>query len=167
MTAGSESGRFPASAHWSVAALAALAWVASAAESAGAADVDAQRTPALRVVGDGIAEPLTSTAGDAARGRALIVARASANCVLCHAIPDPALRFAGDVGPSLAGIGTRLRASQLRLRVADNLRVNPASVMPSYYKVAGLDRVAAPYAGKPILTASEVEDMVAYLTTLR
>ena len=71
--------------------------------------------------------------GDAARGRALLVARESANCVLCHAVPDPAVRFAGNVGPSLAGVGARLTAAQLRLRVADNLRVNPASVMPSYY----------------------------------
>jgi len=87
--------------------------------------------------------------------------------VLCHAVPDPAVRFAGNVGPSLAGIGTRFSTAQLRLRVADNLLVNPASVMPSYYKVAGLDLVAAQYTGKPILTAAEVEDVVAYLATLQ
>jgi sulfur-oxidizing protein SoxX len=120
----------------------------------------------LREVNDGIAEPLASP-GDAARGRALIVARDSANCVLCHAIPDPALRFAGTIGPSLAGIGSRMSAAQIRLRVADNLRVNPATVMPSYYKTDGLDRVAATYAGKPILTAQEIEDVVAYLVTLQ
>ena len=120
-----------------------------------------RRSPVYRVVADGIPEPLAAGAGDAARGRALLVARESANCVLCHAVPDPAVRFSGDVGPSLAGIGARLSVPQLRLRVGDNLRVNPATVMPSYYKVAGLDRVAAQYAGKPILTAQEVEDIVA------
>ena len=82
-------------------------------------------------------------------------------------LPEPALRFAGDVGPSLAGVGARLTVAQLRLRVADNLRVNPASAMPSYYKLDGLDRVAARTPGKPILSAQEVEDVVAYLATLR
>ena len=77
------------------------------------------------------------------------------------------MRFSGNVGPSLAGVGTRLNAAQLRLRVADNLRVNPDTVMPSYYKADGLDRVAANYAGKPILAAQEVEDLVAWLATLR
>lgn len=118
----------------------------------------------LKAVDDGMAQPLAAQ-GDAARGRALIVARDSANCVLCHAVPD--VRFAGDLGPSLAGVGRRLSEAQLRLRVADNLRVNPATVMPSYYKTDGLDRVAPAYAGKPILSAQEVEDVVAYLATLQ
>jgi len=120
----------------------------------------------LRVVGDGIPEPL-APGGDAARGRALVVARESANCVLCHAVPDPAVRFSGNVGPSLDGVGARLSVAQLRLRVADNLRVNPDTVMPSYYKTDGLDRVAANYTGKPVLAAQEVEDLVAWLATLR
>jgi sulfur-oxidizing protein SoxX len=120
----------------------------------------------LRVTGD-TAPDRIAAAGDPARGRALVVARDSANCVLCHAVPDPAVRFAGNVGPSLAGVGTRLSEGQIRLRVADNLLVNPASVMPSYYKVDGLDRVAGTYAGRPILTAQEVEDVVAWLVTLK
>ena len=120
----------------------------------------------LKVIGDGAPDRLAA-AGDPARGRALVLARDSANCVLCHAVPDPAVRFAGDVGPSLAGVGTRLSEAQLRLRVADNLRVNPSTVMPSYYKVDGLDRVASTYAGKPVLTAQEVEDVVAWLVTLK
>lgn len=119
------------------------------------------------VVGDGIPEPLAASPGDAARGRALIVAREAANCVLCHAIPDANVRFAGDVAPSLAGIGTRMTSSQLRLRVADSLRLNPQTAMPSYYRIDGLDRVAAQYRGKPILSAREIEDVVAYLGTLR
>ena len=121
---------------------------------------------AFEVVGDGIPKPLAG-AGDVARGRALLVRRESANCVLCHAVPDGAIRFSGDVGPSLAGVGARLSAAQLRLRVADNRRINPATVMPSYYSVEGLDLVAAMYKGKPILTATEIEDVIAYLATLR
>jgi sulfur-oxidizing protein SoxX len=88
--------------------------------------------------------------------------------VLCHAIPDAAVRFAGDVGPSLAGVGARLTIPQLRLRVADNLRVHPATIMPSYYRNDGLlARVASAYRGKPILSATEIEDVVTYLATLR
>jgi sulfur-oxidizing protein SoxX len=121
---------------------------------------------ALQVVGDGVPERLAA-AGDPARGRALVVARESANCVLCHAVPDPAVKFSGDVGPSLAGVGARLSEAQLRLRIADNLRVNPATVMPSYYKIDGLDRVASAYAGKPVLSAQQVEDVVAWLATLK
>jgi sulfur-oxidizing protein SoxX len=120
----------------------------------------------LGVVGDGVPDAL-APGGNAERGRALIVARESANCVLCHAVPDAAVRFSGNVGPSLAGVGARFTVAQLRLRVADSLRVNPDTAMPSYYKIDGLDRVAANYAGKPILTAQEVEDVVAWLATLR
>jgi L-cysteine S-thiosulfotransferase len=123
--------------------------------------------PTYRVVGDGIPEPLVATTGDAARGRTLIVARESANCVLCHAVQDTAVRFSGDVGPSLAGVGARLSIPQLRLRVSDNLRVNPATIMPSYFRIDGFDRVASQYVGKPILSAQEVEDVVAYLAGMR
>lgn len=117
------------------------------------------------VIADGIPEPLAT--GDAARGKALLAARDPANCVLCHAVPDAAIPFAGNVGPPLAGVGARLSAAQLRLRIVDNLRVNPQTIMPSYYKVAGLERVASPFRGKPILTAPQLEDVVAYLGTLR
>jgi len=122
---------------------------------------------AVSVVGDGIPQPLAASAGDAGRGLRLLVARDPANCVLCHAIPDAAVRFAGDVGPPLAGVGARFTIPQLRLRVADNLRVSPATIMPSYYRNDGLARVASAYRGKPILSATEVEDVVAYLATLR
>lgn len=134
---------------------------------AGSAALAGPESPTFAVVADGIPQPLVAGDGDAVRGRALVVARESANCVLCHAVPDPAVRFSGNVGPSLAGIGSRMTTAQLRLRIADNARVSPASVMPSYYRTAGLDRVAVQYAGKPILSASEVEDLVAYLSTLR
>jgi len=131
-------------------------WIAVAAVSAAG----------LRVVGDGMPDRL-ALAGDPVRGRALILARESANCVLCHTVPDPAVRFSGNVGPSLAGIGGRLSEAQIRLRVADNVRVNPRTVMPSYYRIDGLDRVAGNYAGKPVLSAQQVEDVVAWLVTLQ
>src|SRR5271154_1467474 len=121
----------------------------------------------LQVVEDGVPEPLASTPGDAGRGRALILARDEANCTLCHAISDPAIRFSGTLGPSLDGVGRRLSIAQLRLRVADNLRLNAATIMPSYYRIDGLDRVAGEYRGKPILTGQEVEDVIAYLATLK
>ena len=119
------------------------------------------------VTADGIVAPLDGRVGDAVRGRALIVARGAANCVLCHAIPDPELRFAGDVGPSLAGIGARLTPAQLRLRVVDMQALAPRTPMPSYHRVAGLADVAPAWRGRPLLTAGEVEDIVAYLSTLR
>ena len=140
--------------------------VATAGEIASAAEIS-PAIVAFRVVADGIPQPLAAGPGDIARGRALIVAREAANCVLCHAVPDASVRFAGDLAPSLAGIGGRLTVSQLRLRVADNLRVHPATIMPSYYKIDDLDRVAPAYRGRPILSAVEVEDVVAYLATLR
>jgi len=118
------------------------------------------------VVGDGMPKPLASP-GDAERGRALLIERAAANCVLCHALPDRALRVAGNVGPSLAGVGSRLSAAQLRLRIADIQRVDRDVVMPSYYRTEALDRVAADYRGRPILEAQQVEDLVAYLETLK
>lgn len=121
---------------------------------------------AYRVEADAIPSAL-APAGDAARGRALIVARDSANCVLCHALPDPALIHAGDLGPALNGVGGRLSVPQLRLRVVDMRRVEARTIMPSYYRTDGLTAVAEPYRGKPILNAQEVEDVVAYLSTLR
>jgi sulfur-oxidizing protein SoxX len=138
----------------------------SAAGMAAAAD-PANVTPSYRVVADGIPEPLAATPGDALRGRALVIARDPANCVLCHSVPDAAVRFAGDLGPPLAGVGARLGVAELRLRVVNNQRVNPATIMPSYYRVDGLDRVAPAFRGRPILSAAETEDVVAYLATLR
>ena len=119
------------------------------------------------IVRDGIAKPLAGRIGVAERGRVLLVARDAANCVLCHAVPDPAIADAGDLGPSLAGVGARFTAAQLRLRIVDILRLAPTAAMPSYYRVFGFNDVARPYRGQPILTEQEVEDVVAYLATLR
>lgn len=104
--------------------------------------------------------------GDAARGRTVMAGR-DANCLLCHAVPESGERFMGNVAPPLSGIGSRLSAAQLRLRVVDQSRLNRDTVMPSYYRVTGFSNVAEAYRGKPILTAQQIEDIVAYLQTLR
>lgn len=119
-----------------------------------------------RVDGDAIPERLVSAPGDAARGKAVVVGRDS-NCLLCHTVPDSGVRFMGNLGQPLAGIGTRLSEGQLRLRVVNSMRLNPDTIMPSYYRVDGLNQVAEAWRGKPVLTAQQVEDTVAYLLTLR
>jgi len=144
-----------------------LSTIGTGIGKAHAADSAPSGLPALHVVGDGVPESLAAAPGDAGRGRSLVLAREPANCLLCHAIPDAAVRFAGDLGPPLGGIGARLSIPQLRLRVADILRLNAGTIMPSYYRVDGLSLVASTYRGKPILTAAEIEDIVAYLATLR
>jgi L-cysteine S-thiosulfotransferase len=119
-----------------------------------------------RVDGDVIRERLASAPGDAARGKAVVAARDS-NCLLCHTVPDVGVRFMGNVGPPLAGVGGRLTEAQLRLRIVDSMRLNRDTLMPSYYRMDGLKQVAEPWRGKPVLTAQQVEDVVAYLLTLR
>jgi sulfur-oxidizing protein SoxX len=119
------------------------------------------------VVGDSIPAPLAGLAGDPARGRAIIVDRQKGLCLLCHTGPFPDQRFQGDIAPDLAGSGSRLSEGQLRLRMVDSTRVNADSVMPSYYRIDHLSRVGRAHQGKPILEAQEVEDVVAFLATLR
>jgi sulfur-oxidizing protein SoxX len=113
---------------------------------------------------DAIDTPFAA-AGDAGRGREVFVSREGGHCVLCHAAPGVAV--AGNVGPPLAGVGARLNAAQIRLRVADITRVNPAAVMPTFHRVEDVVRVAPEYRGKPALSAQQVEDVVAWLETLK
>ncbi len=118
------------------------------------------------IVGDAIPSPLTGAAGDPVRGRAIVVKREN-TCLLCHSGPFPEARFQGDLSPNLRGAGGRLTQGQLRLRLVDASSLNPATIMPSYYRVDGLNRVAPAWRGKPILSAEQIEDVVAYLATLR
>ena len=118
------------------------------------------------IVNDGIPASLTGSPGDAARGRALVLARAT-TCILCHSGPFPETRFQGDLAPDLTGAGNRWSVSQLRLRLVDASRFNPDTIMPSYYRIDGLVRVGRGFAGKPILSAAEIEDIVTFLATLR
>lgn len=118
------------------------------------------------VTDDAIREPLVQTPGDAARGRAVLLGR-DGNCLLCHALPEAGVRFMGNLAPPLSGVGARLTAGQLRLRIVDPMRLNRDTIMPSYYRIDGLNQVAEAWRGKPVLTAQQVEDTIAYLLTLR
>ena len=119
------------------------------------------------VVGDAIPEPLTGVAGDPARGRVIVTSRQRGLCLLCHSGPFPEERFQGDLAPSLAGVGSRLSEGQLRLRLVDSRKLDPGTIMPSYYRTNGLNRVGSAWRDKPVLTAEEIEDVVAFLATLR
>jgi sulfur-oxidizing protein SoxX len=110
---------------------------------------------------------LTGVKGDPERGRAVVVNRQVGLCLLCHSGPFPEERFQGNLAPDLKGAGRRWTEGQLRLRLVDPARVNPATIMPAYYRTEGLVRVAPPWRGKPVLSAEQIEDVVAFLTTLK
>jgi sulfur-oxidizing protein SoxX len=117
--------------------------------------------------GGAVSAPLTAAPADATRGKIVFVQREKGHCILCHALPDPEVRFAGNVGPPLAGVGSRLSAAQLRGRIVDPTQHEPDSVMPAYYRTSNLNRVARPYASRTVLSAQDIEDVIAYLLTLR
>lgn len=137
-----------------------------------APDIAHGASPVYTVEGDAIARPLTGRAGDPARGARLITDRHNSLCLLCHAGPFPDPHLHGTLAPSLAGVGARLSAGQLRLRIVDMKALNPTSIMPVYYRVAGERearerRIADAWRDKPVLEAGEIEDLVAYLATLK
>jgi len=119
------------------------------------------------VVGDSIPVSLTGAAGDPARGRAIVLDRRLGACLLCHTGPFTEERFRGTLAPDLSGAGSRWSAGQLRLRLVDASRLNPSTIMPPYYRVDGLARIDNSWTGKPMLTAEQIEDVVAFLATLR
>jgi sulfur-oxidizing protein SoxX len=119
------------------------------------------------VVDDGIPVSLTGARGDAARGRAIVANRQVGLCMLCHTGPFPDQRLQGNLAPDLRGAGKRWSEAQLRLRIVDARRLNPDTIMPPYYRTERLERVAAAWRGKPILTAEQIEDVVAFLMTLK
>jgi len=130
------------------------------------ATAGAQALRAYAVAGDAIPVSLTGAPGDAVRGRAFVIDRVS-TCILCHSGPFAEVKFQGDLAPSLAGAGSRWSEGELRLRLVGASRLNAATIMPSYYRVEGLNRVGTAWRGKPILSAEQIEDIVAYLVTLR
>ena len=119
------------------------------------------------VAGDTIATPLAGAKGDAARGKTHAFDPERGNCTICHPVPGGDARGQGTVGPTLAGVALRLSEGQIRLRVVDGTRINPATIMPPYHRVEGLNRVGREWAGKPVLSAQEVEDIVAFLGSLK
>jgi sulfur-oxidizing protein SoxX len=118
------------------------------------------------VVDDAIPKSLTGTPGDPVNGRALVVKREN-TCLLCHSGPFPEQRFQGNLSPDLTGTGSRWSEGELRLRMVDATRLNEATIMPPFYRIDGLNRVSKNLRGKPILSAQEVEDVVAFLMTLK
>jgi sulfur-oxidizing protein SoxX len=109
---------------------------------------------------------LTDAKGDPVRGRAIVANRQVGLCLLCHSGPFPEERFQGDLAPDLKGAGKRWTEGQLRQRIVDSRKLNPSTIMPSYYRTEGVSRVAPSFKGKPILSAEQIEDVVAYLRTL-
>jgi sulfur-oxidizing protein SoxX len=132
-----------------------------------ATSVAAEPVAPFVVEGDVIAAPLVAGAGDPARCLAVVLNRETGNCLICHSIPGSGERFMGDVGPPLAGVGRRLSPGQIRLRLVDPTRVNPDAVMPAYHRISGLVNVDPKFVGLPVLTAQDIEDVVAYLATLK
>ena len=111
--------------------------------------------------------PLTDVPGDPERGREIVLDRDLGHCLLCHQINQLDEGFQGNIGPDLSQVGNRLSASLLRGRLIDPTRTNPESVMPAYHRTENLTQVGKAYVGKPILNAQQIEDVVAYLQTLK
>ncbi len=121
-----------------------------------------------RARGFEIPEPLGGRKGDPARGRAIASDGARGNCLACHRLPLEGLEAQGDLGPPLAGIGARQTVGMLRLHVVDQSRFNPDTVMPGFHRrPERLHRVGKPWRGRPFLTAQQIEDVVAWLATLK
>jgi sulfur-oxidizing protein SoxX len=118
------------------------------------------------LAGDEIPASLTGAKGDPQRGRAIVANRQVGLCLLCHSGPFPEERFQGNLAPDLRS-AARLTEGEIRARLVDPARANPQSIMPAYYRTEGLTRVAPAYRGKTILSAEQIEDVVAYLATLR
>ena len=118
-------------------------------------------------VGDGVPAALTATPGDALRGRAIVANRQLGLCLLCHPAPIPEQPLQGNLAPDLAGSGSRWSEAQLRARLVDARRLNARTTMPPFHAAGGLERVGAAWQGKPVLDAQQVEDVLAYLLTLK
>jgi sulfur-oxidizing protein SoxX len=115
---------------------------------------------------DGMPASLTGAKGDPVRGRAIVADRHVGLCLLCHSGPFPEEPLQSDLAPDLRS-AARLTEGQIRQRIVDPRKANPDTIMPAYFRAAGLARVAPAYRGKTILSAQQVEDVVAYLMTLR
>ena len=173
-----------------MAMIAAVQAISMAAGSASAAD-------AAVWAGDTIERPLSAAPGDVERGRAIVASRQTGLCLLCHALDASGAPNQGNLAPPLAGAGARLSAGQLRARLVDSRRLDPASIMPAYFVVMPVEgglaqppaelstmataptasrssdtqprhvRVATAWQGRSLLDAQQIEDVVAYLLTLR
>jgi len=121
-----------------------------------------------KIVKEGIPKSLTDKAGNAAEGRKLAINRKKGNCLACHRISEVNEQpFHGEVGPSLDGVADRLSAAEMRLRIVNPKVVNPDTIMPAFFKMDGFHRLLKKWKGKTIISAQDVEDIVAYMQTLK
>jgi sulfur-oxidizing protein SoxX len=132
--------------------------------SSGAYAAEAALLPFQRA-GDTVPEALGALKGDVERGEEIVRDRRGGNCLICHRLPLKDEPFQGEIGPDLTGIGARLSTGQIRLRLIDESLINPQTLMPPYYRAANLNNVDPDYAGRPGLTAQQLEDVTAYLAS--
>jgi sulfur-oxidizing protein SoxX len=145
----------------------AIGLVSAAVLLAGKAS-SAQELVAYNIVDEiSIPKPLTDQPGDPVKGREVAINRKKGNCLACHVMPIPEQSFHGEIGPDLTGVGSRYKIGELRLRVVDPKTLNPDTMMPAFYRNDGFHRVAKKFEGKTILGPQEVEDLLAYLMSLR
>lgn len=121
---------------------------------------------ATAAAADETPQPLAEVRASSATGEAVFGDRDAGNCVLCHRVTGLDVPFQGDVGPDLSTVGARLSPAQLRYRIIDASRLNPATVMPPYFRTHGLNRVAPDYADRTVLSGEQIEHLVAYLSSL-
>ncbi len=119
------------------------------------------------IVDEAIPQSLTGKAGDPVKGRKTAINRKKGNCLACHVLPIPEQADHGEVGPPLNDVGSRLGAGEIRLRIVNPKVVNPDTIMPAFYRIHGLHRVQKKWQGKTIISAQDVEDIVAYMMTLK
>ena len=124
-------------------------------------------TQTVTYTGDAILESLSGVPADPAAGRKIVLSRQTGLCILCHSVPFPEERFQGSLAPDLIANAATLSTGQLRARIVDADRFNPGVIMPSYYRIDHLTHVAPQFAGKTILSAQEIEDVVAFLSSFK
>ena len=117
--------------------------------------------------GDAIPNSLSGQAGDPIKGRTIVTSRQTGLCILCHAGPFPEERFQGNLAPDLKLSIANLSAAQLRARLVDPSKTNTNTIMPAYFRIDHLQRVAPPFVRKTVLSAQEIEDVIAYLLTIK
>ncbi|MDF1609432.1 sulfur oxidation c-type cytochrome SoxX [Hoeflea sp. YIM 152468] len=124
---------------------------------------------AVEFTDDGVVASLTGTAGDPVAGAEAFKNRKDGNCLACHANSDMSGElFHGDVGPSLDGVASRWDEAQLRAIVTNSKKIfTDETIMPGFYSLDVGEHLAEAFVGKTILTAQQVEDVVAYLGTLK
>ncbi len=105
--------------------------------------------------------------GDSERGRQIYLDRELGHCLLCHHASQIDAPFQGDLGPDLSDVAARLTLAEMRAKIEDPTVSNPQSAMPAYHRTRGLRQLAPAFSGRPILTAEQLTDLMAFLNTLR